>query len=89
MAQRLEENEATDLIADSDNRISERYPWDEWLDGSYWLLKSGVDYTVTNKTFQNAVYRVQGVYGRIALRTVRDVGYIIHSLEYEENADAD
>lgn len=34
-----------------------RYPWDEWLDGSTWLLEHGEDFTVAAETMRVMVYQ--------------------------------
>jgi hypothetical protein len=34
-----------------------KYPWDEWMDGSCWLLNAGVDYTTATRVFQATVFK--------------------------------
>lgn len=34
-----------------------KYPWHKWMDGSCWRLREGSDYTITTKSFRQAVYR--------------------------------
>lgn len=29
------------------------YPWNEWTDGEWWVLRQGTDYATTTKTFQS------------------------------------
>jgi hypothetical protein len=33
-----------------------RYPWDQWSDGSTWVLMRGEDYAVTDASMQSAAY---------------------------------
>lgn len=37
--------------------VRDRYPWDEWLDGSAWLLRRGDDYTITTASMRAAASR--------------------------------
>lgn len=32
------------------------YPWDEWLDGSHWLLARGEDFKTEPHSFRSAIY---------------------------------
>jgi hypothetical protein len=34
-----------------------KYPWDEWMDGSCWKLKAGVDYQVSTESFRATAYK--------------------------------
>lgn len=39
------------------SQIEERYPYDEWFDGSVWRLKMYEDFWVHPKSMQSAVYQ--------------------------------
>ena len=60
-----------------------RYPWDQWLDGSVWELKSGADYTVPTPTMvamTHAAARCRG----LRVRTARvDAGLVIKAIPRE------
>ncbi|MGA5435462.1 hypothetical protein ACPCIZ_12810 [Streptomyces cellulosae] len=47
-----------------------KYPWDEWMDGSMWHLRHGVDYHLTTKDFRSVVYTA-----------ARRVGLKVHTRE--------
>ena len=32
------------------------YPWNEWLDGSWWLIKQGEDYFIKTKSMRKLIY---------------------------------
>lgn len=34
------------------SRTTQRYPWDEWLDGDVWELTKGEDYTIKTKSIR-------------------------------------
>jgi hypothetical protein len=52
------------------NAPGSRYPWDEWLDGSVWLLSHGEDYTAKTATFRSiASTQAKKRGGRIRTRT--------------------
>lgn len=34
-----------------------KYPWDEWMDGSCWKLRAGVDYRVSTESFRATAYK--------------------------------
>lgn len=34
-----------------------KYPWDEWTDGSCWLLRAGVDYKLSTRDFQATAFK--------------------------------
>ena len=67
MARRLESSEFATICPSGRMSIKHKYPWLEWLDGYHWLLERGVDYLVTDKSFENTVYRMKPHYGRIKL----------------------
>ena len=77
MATRLTLKEVHDLRSDNDLRIKEKYPWNEWCDGSWWLIERNKDYFVADVTFQNTVYKMKAHYGPIQLNTVRGVGFLL------------
>jgi|TARA_B100000470_G_scaffold91968_1_gene70933 hypothetical protein len=55
MAKRLTEEEALQLH--SKYRVPQwRYPWDEWLDGSWWLIERGKDYHIKTKSMRKLIY---------------------------------
>jgi len=53
------------------NGRREKYPWDEWLDGSIWLLTRGLDFAVTVENFRAVAFAAAKRNG-LALRTTRD-----------------
>ena len=86
MARRLNPEEVQRFVPH--DPVDVRYPWDEWLDGEWWLVTKDVDFHVTMKTFENTIYRIKRKRGRIKLRRIDDVTYILKSLEKDEcNAD--
>jgi hypothetical protein len=55
MATRLTNEEAIELHVD--HRIVQwHYPWDEWLDGSWWLIEKGKDYFIKTKSMRKLIY---------------------------------
>lgn len=34
----------------------EKYPWDEWFDGSVWRLRQGEDFDVNCESMRSAIY---------------------------------
>ena len=88
MAKRLSSREVWDLRCEHDLRIKERYPWDEWCDGNWWLIERDVDYTVTDKTFSNTVYRMKPHLGRIELHQIYGFGYLLKSLDNGETNES-
>lgn len=50
MSRKLEPDEAQALFATQVKKA--KYPWDQWADGSAWLLKRGEDYTVTDRAIR-------------------------------------
>ena len=46
------------------------YPWNKWLNGSWWLLKEGKDYHSSTKGFRQRIYRKQNKWGRIRTRVI-------------------
>ncbi|MFE1024973.1 hypothetical protein ACFW5I_10460 [Streptomyces sp. NPDC058818] len=54
-----------------------RYPWDDWMDGSMWHLKRGVDYQTTTKVFRDIVYNAARRGGRTVHTRVIDNGIVI------------
>ena len=67
MAKQLDDLEAQLIIHRINRHI---YPWDEWLNGSWWLLKEGEDYHSSTKGFRQRIYRKQNKWGRIRTRVV-------------------
>tara|TARA_Y100001951_G_C11166197_1_gene197596 strand:+ start:123 stop:431 length:309 start_codon:yes stop_codon:yes gene_type:complete len=82
MAHRLEKSEVAALYPKNARwtNVRDKYPWNDWTDGAYWLVKRGVDYTVTDKTFENTVYRLKSHLGRIKLHKVEE-GYVLIALQ--------
>lgn len=57
------------------------YPWDEWLDGSVWLLKQGEDFQTSVNAFRATAHvagKRRGV--KVATRK-RDEGLYIQAFE--------
>jgi hypothetical protein len=77
VATKLTLKEVHDLRFDNDLRIKEKYPWDAWCDGSWWLIERGTDYSVTDKTFSNTVYKMKAHYGPIQLHQIYGVGWLL------------
>ena len=46
------------------------YPWDKWLNGSWWLLREGKDYHSSTEGFRQRIYRKQPKWGRIRTRVI-------------------
>ncbi len=46
------------------------YPWDKWLNGSWWLLREGKDYHSSTEGFRQRLYRKQNKWGRIRTRVI-------------------
>ena len=46
------------------------YPWEQWLNGKWWLLKEGEDYYSSTKGFRQRLYRKQNKWGRIRTRVI-------------------
>jgi hypothetical protein len=68
MAQRLKPDQQHWLTHEHrSSSVKEKYPWREWCDGSWWVIEEGRDYTVTQKTFENTVYRLKPYIGRCKL----------------------
>jgi hypothetical protein len=42
---RLTESQAKALIGNKDQYTEFKYPWNDWMDGNWWLIKKGEDYT--------------------------------------------
>lgn len=40
----LSEDEARALIAGYNQHTEPKYPWDQWMNGSWWLIKQGEDF---------------------------------------------
>ncbi len=50
-----------------------KYPWDEWLDGSVWLLRKGEDYAATTLSFRATVSKTAKREGKkVRSRTIKD-----------------
>jgi hypothetical protein len=49
---------------------SRAYPWEQWLDGSVWLLRSGEDYSITTDSMRAAVSRAAKQAGKRARTSV-------------------
>lgn len=54
-----------------------KYNWDEWLDGSPWLLERGVDYTTTDTTMRTMVYSAAKARGVRARTRTHEQGLVI------------
>ena len=68
MARQLSDLEAEAIL----NRSGKPYiyPWDEWLNGKWWLLKEGKDYHSSTEGFRQRIYRKQKKWGRIRTRII-------------------
>ncbi|MGN6257119.1 MAG: hypothetical protein ACTHN3_05115 [Solirubrobacterales bacterium] len=52
-----------------------KYPWDEWFDGSPWLLRRGEDYSTNTESFRAIASRAAKVEGKqLRTRLVKDEG---------------
>ena len=80
MARRVELSEFKILCRDGQMSIKHKYPWSEWLDGHHWFLERGVDYLVTDKSFENTVYRMKPHFGRIKLHKCVN-GFVLIALD--------
>jgi hypothetical protein len=50
-----------------------KYPWDEWLDGSIWLLRKDEDYSSTTLSFRATISKTAKREGKkVRSRTVKD-----------------
>ena len=50
-----------------------KYPWEDWLDGSIWLLRKGVDYDIGTPSMRQAVARAAKASGKqLRTRTERE-----------------
>jgi len=70
MAKRLTDEQVIELHLE--HRIVQwHYPWDEWLDGSWWLIEKGKDYHIKTKSMRKLIYekKKQG-----------DKGFITHCI---------
>jgi len=70
MAKRLTDEQVIELHLE--HRIVQwHYPWDEWLDGSWWLIEKGTDYHIKTKSMRKLIYekKKQG-----------DKGFITHCI---------
>ena len=55
MATRMTEEQVTELHIE--RRIRQwAYPWDEWLDGGWWLIERGNDYHIKTKSMRKLIY---------------------------------
>jgi hypothetical protein len=53
MAKRID----PDSVEGKKHGAPRKYPWDEWMDGSCWLLRAGVDYTIATRNFQATAFK--------------------------------
>lgn len=70
MATRLTNEQVVELHLE--HRIKQwHYPWDEWLDGHWWLIEKGIDYHIKTKSMRKLIYdkKKQG-----------DKGFITHCI---------
>lgn len=50
-----------------------KYPWDEWLDGSVWLLRQGEDFSTSMISFRATASKMAKRNGKkVRSRTVND-----------------
>ncbi len=70
MAKRLEEFPA--LL----ETRKKKYPWDEWMDGSIWIIERGIDFSVAFTTMQGYLYQ-QAIDNRQNVRTGKRDGKIV------------
>jgi hypothetical protein len=55
MATRMTEEQVIELHIE--HRIRQwAYPWDEWLDGGWWLIERGKDYHIKTKSMRKLIY---------------------------------
>jgi hypothetical protein len=73
MAKRLTDEEAIELH--KGYKVSQwSYPWDEWLDGSWWLIERGKDYHIKTKSMRKLIYDKKKRY------TDGEKGVVTHTL---------
>lgn len=61
------------LDAFPDGPTRDKYPWDEWLDGSVWLLRKGEDYGITTPSMRAAASRAAKAAGKkVRSRIIKD-----------------
>lgn len=59
------------------------YPWDEWLDGSTWLLTKGEDFDIQIESMRQSIYnmaRRRGGHARVST-TVDGTGVLLRFVE--------
>jgi hypothetical protein len=73
------------ILVDNHNApsIREKYPWHRWCDGEWWLIIGDEDYTVSDTTFANTVYKMRPHIGKVQLRRLSLGLYLFKSLENE------
>ncbi len=55
MATRMTEEQVIELHLEQ--RIRQwAYPWDEWLDGGWWLIERGKDYHIKTKSMRKLIH---------------------------------
>jgi len=55
MATRLTDEEVLELHINQRNS-KWHYPWNEWLDGGWWLIEEGKDYHIKTKSMRKLIY---------------------------------
>jgi len=76
MSKQLTEEEAQALIGALPHSRS-IYNWDEWLDGNWHQIMSGVDYHCTNSSFRNLVYLRGRERGDVVVVRKMEDGFLI------------
>ena len=55
MAKRMTEEEVKELHINQ-RIVQWAYPWDEWLDGDWWLIEKGKDYHIKTKSMRKLIH---------------------------------
>ena len=60
---------------------TDKYPWEEWLDGKPHLIERGVDYICADSSFRKTLYRKQRKFGPIQCLVCK-TGFLIKRKEH-------
>jgi len=55
MADKLTTEQILAFTGDETPGSTRRYPWHEWVDGSWWLVRQGTDYVVSTESMRRAI----------------------------------
>ena len=56
MAKRVTDEEVESLYAKHREFYKWMYPWNDWLDGGWWIIEKGIDYYTPTKSMRKLIH---------------------------------